>query len=142
VTSAAPKTTTYTYDALGRLTFVTDSQNGNRDYDYDKAGNRLLVAVGGANDAANEPGASGPPPPTNPTASLGSFCVWNTSWGTSAGATSYTLTDTLGTTYVTSGPPYSIPWTSNCPNGNPNNRKPLYVKACNASGCSANVQFP
>lgn len=139
---AAPKTTTYTYDALGRLTFVTDSQNGNRDYDYDKVGNRLLVAVGGANDSTNEPGVAGPPVPTNPIASLGSFCVWNTWWGPSAGATSYVITDSLGTTYTTSGSPYSYLWTSTCPNGNPYGRKPLYVKACNSSGCSANAQFP
>ena len=55
----AANTITYTYDALGRLTFVSDPANGNRDYDYDKAGNRLLVSVGTASDSAAEPG-SGP----------------------------------------------------------------------------------
>jgi YD repeat-containing protein len=55
----ASNTITYTYDALGRLTFVSDPANGNRDYDYDKAGNRLLVSVGTASDSAAEPG-SGP----------------------------------------------------------------------------------
>lgn len=40
------KTTRYTYDALGRLTFVEDPQNGNRDYDYDAAGNRTNVVTG------------------------------------------------------------------------------------------------
>ena len=55
----AATTIIYTYDALGRLTFVSDPSNGNRDFDYDKAGNRLLVSVGTANDAAAEPG-SGP----------------------------------------------------------------------------------
>jgi len=44
------KTTRYTYDALGRLTFVEDSQNGNRDYDYDAAGNRINVATGVSTD--------------------------------------------------------------------------------------------
>jgi len=55
----ASNTISYTYDALGRLTFVSDPANGNRDYDYDKAGNRLLMSVGTANDSAAEPG-SGP----------------------------------------------------------------------------------
>jgi YD repeat-containing protein len=45
----------YEYDALGRLTFTKDSVNGNRDYDYDAAGNRLLVRTGVASDDAAEP---------------------------------------------------------------------------------------
>ncbi|PKH88496.1 hypothetical protein CXF79_06050 [Colwellia sp. Bg11-28] len=34
---------TYKYDALGRLIKVTDSMNGDRDYDFDPAGNRKEV---------------------------------------------------------------------------------------------------
>lgn len=42
---------TFTYDALGRLTFVNDSRAGmNRDYDYDAAGNRTNVSVGTSSD--------------------------------------------------------------------------------------------
>lgn len=44
----------YHYDALGRLTFVEDAVNGNRDYDYDAAGNRTLTAEGTANDEEQE----------------------------------------------------------------------------------------
>lgn len=40
------KTTRYIYDTLGRLTFVEDPQNGNRDYDYDAAGNRINMNIG------------------------------------------------------------------------------------------------
>ncbi len=54
------KTIRYNYDALGRLTFVEDSQNGNRDYDYDKAGNRLLVSTKVASDNTAEPHVSLP----------------------------------------------------------------------------------
>ncbi|MDO8336345.1 MAG: hypothetical protein Q7T74_06215 [Candidatus Saccharibacteria bacterium] len=54
------KTIRYSYDALGRLTFVEDSQNGNRDYDYDKAGNRLLVSTKVASDKTAEPNVSLP----------------------------------------------------------------------------------
>ncbi len=43
------QTTTYTYDTLGRLTFVQDV-NGNRDYDYDNAGNRTEVAIATTSD--------------------------------------------------------------------------------------------
>ncbi len=39
----ASVTTTFAYDALGRLTSVTDPVNGNRGYNYDAAGNRIKV---------------------------------------------------------------------------------------------------
>ncbi len=65
MSGAAIKTTKLFYDALGRLTFVEDSQNGNRDFDYDAAGNRTSVTIGTANDAANELGP--PAPPVKPT---------------------------------------------------------------------------
>ena len=38
-----PVTLEYTYDALGRLKVVTDTKNGNRNYTYDKAGNRITA---------------------------------------------------------------------------------------------------
>lgn len=47
---AAPQQLDYTYDDLGRLTFVEDRVNGNRDYDYDAAGNRCTVAINVEND--------------------------------------------------------------------------------------------
>lgn len=40
----------FSYDVLGRLTFVHDDVNGNRDYDYDSAGNRCSVSIGAANN--------------------------------------------------------------------------------------------
>lgn len=44
--TGAATETSYAYDALGRLQFVEDTINGNRDYDYDSAGNRTAVAEG------------------------------------------------------------------------------------------------
>jgi YD repeat-containing protein len=41
----APVELEYQYDALGRLIKVTDPTNGNRDYDYDAAGNRTKVGI-------------------------------------------------------------------------------------------------
>jgi YD repeat-containing protein len=42
---AVSVTTTYEYDALGRVKKVGDPENGNRDYAYDDAGNRIAVGV-------------------------------------------------------------------------------------------------
>lgn len=50
----------YNYDSQGRLTFVKDSVNGNRDYDYDSAGNRLIVKIGSDIDTPKYP----PSPPS------------------------------------------------------------------------------
>ncbi|HOY23169.1 MAG TPA: chitobiase/beta-hexosaminidase C-terminal domain-containing protein, partial [Cellvibrio sp.] len=41
----AQTTVNYQYDALGRLVTVEDTQNGNRGYVYDAAGNRTNVNV-------------------------------------------------------------------------------------------------
>ena len=43
-----PVIVTYQYDALGRLKEVTDPKNGNRNYTYDKAGNRITAGNTGA----------------------------------------------------------------------------------------------
>jgi len=41
--NAQQRQTLYRYDALGRLILVDDYDNGLRDYDFDKAGNRTSV---------------------------------------------------------------------------------------------------
>lgn len=48
--NSSSNTVTYKYDALGRVTFVVDNVNGNRDYDYDSAGNRTSVTKGNTQD--------------------------------------------------------------------------------------------
>jgi YD repeat-containing protein len=136
VASAAPKTTTYAYDALGRLTFVTDTQNGNRDYDYDKTGNRLLVAVGESTDQAMEPGA-----PNSPTGLLKTYiqnCVWRANWTAVPGAVNYKVLDTVGNEQtVTTNQAYV-----NCPFNNQNGNKPKWVRACSSTGaCSFRAYF-
>ena len=43
---ASPVQIDYTYDALGRLILVKDPVNGDRNYNYDAAGNRNNVSIG------------------------------------------------------------------------------------------------
>jgi YD repeat-containing protein len=144
----AATTTTYTYDALGRLTFVTDPVNGNRDYDYDKAGNRLLVAVAGANDAANEPplpggGGGGAPSVPQSLASTYQFdCNWLAQWQPPAVGTPtyYLFKETANA--ARNVPSGNTSTGVVCTSGNPSSNKPSWIEACNASGCSAPAYFP
>jgi YD repeat-containing protein len=129
------KTTRYKYDALGRLTFVEDSQNGNRDYDYDAAGNRRNVAAGTADDAASEPTALPPPAlpaaPSNLAKSYVADCSWSASWSPVPGASSYKLSDTSGVISTVT----STSKTVFCPMGQPEANQPAWVRACNSGGC-------
>lgn len=135
---AQVKTTNYTYDALGRLTFVTDSVNGNRDYDYDKAGNRLNVAVGVASDQLSEPGA--PTAPTGLSSNHYANCVhkatWNASTSTAPGLY-YFVRETRDAGKTTTETSIFI----QCDYNNPTSNKPRSVKACNDIGCSVEVNF-
>lgn len=125
----------YTYDALGRLTFIEDSQNGNRDYDYDPAGNRLVVAVGGSDDAAVVP----QPPGVTMSLSSGyiSNCAWRADWAVTLGATHYyfksTQSDPIRLTANTI--------TFSCPDNNPNANRPVWVESCNSVGCGPRANF-
>jgi YD repeat-containing protein len=131
------KTIRYTYDALGRLTFVEDSQNGNRDYDYDKAGNRLLVSTSTANDTAAEPVTVILPAPTGLYKSLIGNCAWRATWNPVSGAAKYLVKDTTGVSrYVT-----TTFADIDCPSNNSSANMPNSVQACdvnNVCGYSAN----
>lgn len=65
------QTLKYSYDELGRLTVVEDSQNGNRTYAYDPAGNRTGVNL-----------PPSPPPVATLAAPKGLKCYEN--WGPGA----------------------------------------------------------
>lgn len=132
------QTTNYTYDALGRLTFVTDPANGNRDYDYDKAGNRLLVSTNTASDAAAEPGPNILPAPTNLYKSLIASCAWKATWSPVAGAAKYVVKDSNGVNQsVTVTEAYVT-----CPVGNSSGNMPKSVRACDASNvCGTTANF-
>jgi hypothetical protein len=123
------QTQTYTYDALGRITFVNDSVNGNLDYDYDKAGNRLLVSNATATDQTAEPG--GPPAPTGLTIA-GPFSQsggYTATWNASAGATYYLVLLSTGSSLNISGTSVN------------NQSRPNSVRACNSIACSSQVNF-
>jgi YD repeat-containing protein len=137
----AQKVTKYTYDALGRVTFVEDS-NGNRDYDYDAAGNRLNVAISTANDQTSEPGMNSglPAAPTGLYSQYSGNCYFRVSW--TASTTSgvyYVLTDSKGYSQQIN----STSTTFNCTyNSSPPDVKPASLKACiSQSACSAVVYF-
>jgi YD repeat-containing protein len=107
LTAYGATTLTYTYDALGRLTYVNDPTNGNRDYDYDKAGNRLLVSVGTATDQAAEPpppGTGGPPmAPSNLSSTYMNNCNWLASWSAPGGQTYFEFKDSINSPRIVSG---------------------------------------
>jgi YD repeat-containing protein len=138
---AASDTLKYTYDALGRITFVEDPANGNRDYDYDAAGNRVLVSVGGNNDAANDPATAAPSVPSalsNPaTNASGTYPV---SWGEAAGhITSYELWEAnnpsfSGETRVFNGLALGYTLT-----GRIDGTYYYRVRACNGSACGPHL---
>lgn len=134
-TGTGPVVVNYKYDALGRLTFVEDSQNGNRDYDYDPAGNRLLVSVGGSNDATNVPQAP------QMTAGLSSShianCAWRAGWARTIGATHYYFKSTQGDSQRITDNTITF----NCPDNNPNANKPVWVESCNSIGCGPRANF-
>jgi len=133
---AVTKITNYTYDGLGRLTFVNDSVNGNRDYDYDKAGNRVLVTTGVATDAASEPAPISAP--TNLVKSHIADCAWRATWSVVSGAASYLVIDTNGVSQSVATTTAYV----NCPTGNPNGNSPKSVQACDAyNACSSKANF-
>jgi YD repeat-containing protein len=122
-------TVNYQYDALGRLTFVEDAANGNRDYDYDKAGNRLLVSTNTTNDTAAEPGAASLPAPTGLSKSQIADCAWRASWNAVSGAAKYLVKDTSGGSVYVTATFADI----SCPAHNPSGNMPKSVQACDAS---------
>ncbi len=142
--AAQAKTTNYKYDALGRLTYVEDSVNGNRDYDYDAAGNRLLVAAGSDSDSEKEPGTPGPyGPPAKPSGLVAANqydCAWSASWLESSTATSYIFKSTANQSLTMPATP-PLNTTVFCPSGQPSYNKPNWVQACNDLGCSEKSYF-
>lgn len=130
------KTTVYTYDALGRLTFVEDSQNGNRDYDYDKAGNRLLVSTDTDSDSSSVPESL--TLPTNLSRSHIGDCAWRANWKAVAGASYYIFLESNGTSREINTTQAIV----SCPRGKPNSNRPKSVRACNSSmGCGYPAYF-
>jgi len=64
-------------------------------------------------------------------------CSWRTSWNASPGATSYQVKPNTGSIKTTT----STTLQYNCPTGQLQAYRPLYVQACNTGGCSAKVNF-
>lgn len=126
----------YEYDSLGRLTFVDDSVNGKRDYDYDPAGNRTLVANNIVSDEQAEPVGIGSP--TGLSQTHFADCTWKATWNVVPNAHHYEVTDIKGVTKsVTTNVAYV-----DCVRGNPSDNKARHVTACDALGkCSFPAKF-
>ena len=132
------KTTGYTYDSLGRLTFVEDPVNGNRDYDYDKVGDRLNVAVRAVDDLGSKPKT--PTLPTGLSSNHAGDCYHRASWNASvseAPGLYYSVRETGGATQITTLTRVTV----QCPTGKPEYNKPRSVQACNDVGCSGEANF-
>lgn len=125
----------YNYDALGRLDMVEDKVNGNRDYDYDKAGNRVLVATNTINDADNEAYTGRLPAPTGTKTSQFADCVWKASWDPVPGAVKYKVKDTHGDSHYTTSTSVDVICEAHMPSSN----MPESVQACNANNLCGNV---
>ncbi len=126
----------YEYDSLGRLTFVEDSANGKRDYDYDPAGNRTLVANNVPSDEQAEPVGIGSP--TGLSQSHIADCAWKATWTAVPNAHHYDVRDTKGNTQTVAT---NIAYIS-CARGSPSENKARQVSACDAQGkCSFPANF-
>ena len=111
-------TTTYTYDALGRLTFVSDV-NGNRDYDYDKAGNRVEVTLGTSSDEISWPVLPAPVIQSCSTVAAGAY---RGRWNSVPGAVAYMYRTQAGPETLVVGLESSV-YTSSC----------KWVRACSST---------
>lgn len=126
----ASSTTTYTYDALGRLRTVTVSgtQTSVQSYDYDAAGNRTQSTSGIV--------PSVPPSISVPSVSItGSYTV---GWGASTGTvTAYELYEATNASFSGQIKVYSGTATSSALSGRANGTYYYRVRACSTSAaCS------
>lgn len=131
--SAQSATLRYTYDALGRVTFVEDTVNGNRDYDYDAAGNRTQMSVGNP-DENSPPPISIPAPPTSLRAwgPISQYGGYSATWVGNDGADYYELRTNGGKYHtIQAGQQLKVTDTT----------RAKWVRACNTAGCSAKAYF-
>src|SRR5262249_50226205 len=99
--------------------------------------------VGTATDQAAEPpppGTGGPPmAPSNLSSTYMNNCNWLASWSAPGGQTYFEFKDTINAPRVVSGSAVSTG--VSCTLNDPNSNKPVWVKACNANGCSSQANF-
>lgn len=127
---AASNTLKYTYDALGRLTFVEDAVNGNRDYDYDAAGNRIQVNVGLEHDDGVPVVKLSAPTGLSCNGPLSRSGGYKASWQPVAGAAFYIYEDWNGKEIHVSTTTATL------------EGKCFYVRACESSNaCGAKTNF-
>lgn len=126
--AASGQTLKYNYDALGRVTTVEDSVNGNRSFEYDPAGNRTKMYTPTSGNTT----PSILPAPIIISNYQSNYCVWSSAWQPVQGATYYRFADTLGNEKDV----YATSTTLVCGQGQtPDTQKPKWVKACSNGSC-------
>jgi YD repeat-containing protein len=143
-TNSGFATQTRVYQGTG--TSASLSGHGNGTYYY-----RVRGCTGNA-CTAYRTGSNGvvvnlaPPAPTGLSKNQNSQCSWYASWNASAGATYYTIRDWSGNfQYSVNAPATNTTYSfCNVPGytGDPNDYRPKWLKACNASACSNQTNFP
>ena len=136
---ALSATTSYEYDALGRLRVVTHDNRVVTTYTLDPAGNRTRLTDGADGTPPVPPAPTTPAAPTNLTKTHIANCAWRATWSAVSGATNYIVRDTAG---VEQSVTVLVAHVS-CPLNNQNANQPRWVKACvSATSCSTAAYFP
>jgi len=125
----AGTTTTYSYDALGRLRTITKSgdQGGSQSYDYDAAGNRtqMTSVTVGAPAWINAPPAN---------SSTGSYTL---SWTSVVGAQRYELYEATNASFSNQSLAHDAAATSKSIQDKINGSYYYRVRACDATACGS-----
>jgi len=101
---------------------------------------RARDGVGNAGSPSTASFTTGPPIPGVPSGlsfNQSANCAWSASWSATTHATYYRFSDTQLAEKNVSGTSTTV----NCPLNDPDANKPNWVKACNATGCSAPANF-
>lgn len=125
----------YHYDALGRLQFVEDSINSNRDFDYDRAGNRTAVAESVVSEDEDpfedDPGTQlAAPTGLQLAGPFSQYGGYSASWGSVANADRYVVGMEDGSQVETTNTSISTAIL-----------RPVWVYAVNYNGSSAKSYF-
>ena len=136
---------TRVYNALPRSALITGHQNGSY-YFRARACNGAICGSYATGANATVVSNIAPPAPTGLTTNQNSQCSWTANWTASVGATSYTIRDWSGNYQYSFSAPATSTVYSFCGapgyTGISTDYRPRWLKACNGTSCSSQVNFP